>query len=200
MVEFGDLATQVDQAGLKDWGEALRAAVPHERSDAARACAGQCQDPLASTLREWADQWEALIEDAANVLCWKGWWEPDADDIIPAEMVMELSATAAGCALCQVRPDGLADHYLDDKRVEWEQAQPVWVCDCGAGYKLIPAYGTANDVFRVGENGVLGDLVGSFKLANPKSKSKTPGLACPGCGAGFADTITRRANPQQSLF
>jgi hypothetical protein len=131
-----------------------------------------------------------LVEDAANILAWQGYWEPHDEDVIPDEMAAELTAIAAGCELCRARAD------LNNQQVKYEMSLPVWVCDCDARFKIVDGYQT--EVYRVGEDGTLGDLVGTFRA--PKPRAKDPGLVCPGCMAGFAATMARRAAPQQSLF
>jgi len=170
-----------------------------------------------------------LIEDAANILAWRGWWEPgDEDSFVPDELVTELiEAARAPCEVCSTpegvcsTPDEVADHFLARKQEEWERSWPAWACNCGHVYKLLN-----EEFFEVADNGFHGPfcagMAGEQDCPHPSCASillggHLPGDragcirrgsknrvkhsdACRGCGCKFADTIADQLNPQQALF
>jgi hypothetical protein len=173
----------------------------------------------------------ALIEDAANILAWRGWWEPDGEDgYVPDDLVAELAEIAQRpCPVCITdegfcrTPDEVADHFLARRQEEWERSWPVWTCDCGHAYKVLPEMGR-EDFYEVADNGfhgplclvaddpcehescaeifhvgcLPGDRVG-FIRRNSKGQVKHSDV-CRGCGRAFATVMAAQANPQQALF
>jgi hypothetical protein len=145
-----------------------------------------------------------LIEDAANVLCWRGHAEPGEDEEWDLAFLMELAEIARNpCSACRTpeglcrTPDEVADHYLERRQQEWERSVPTWTCDCGRLFKVLP--GAPGDSFYdARDDGQLGDLAG-YVRHDARGRVKHSD-ACPGCGRVLADTISARANPQQRLF
>lgn len=142
----------------------------------------------------------ALIEDAANILCWRGYLDPE-DDEIPAEVVAELTELAkeGPCAFCPapLRPDALADHWVARKQEEYERSLPTWTCDCGAVFKLLSEWGNQQAFYEARDDGLLGDRVGFIRHDGKRRVKHSD--ACPDCGRSFAVTIARHADPQQAL-
>jgi hypothetical protein len=139
-----------------------------------------------------------LIEEAANRLCWRGYIESDDDDEIDQQTIEELTALVREGNLCCATPDCLADHWLARQQETYERSLPTWTCDCGTAYKLLPVSGGEEQFFGTADNGLLGDLIGTIHR-DAKGGVKRSG-ACRDCGRRFADTIARRANPQETLF
>jgi hypothetical protein len=164
------------------------------------AVAGTELDPRADhPLRP--DGFVDLIEDAANILCWRGYLDPEGDEI-PADVVDELAQLwhEGPCETCPAwgTADALADHFLARKQHEYERSLPTWACDCGTVYKILTEWGNGQEFYAINGDGLLGDRAGFIKR---DSKGKVKHSAtCPNCGRSFGDTIARRANPQLSLF
>ena len=144
-----------------------------------------------------------IIEDAASVLtAHYDYLDPEAEDI-PGTVFYELAELwAAGpCDLCPGwgNPGALADHFMARKQEEWERfGIAPWWCDCDAIYKPLDEFGATTFYQTTGPDGRLDEPAGIIKR-NSKGKVKRSD-SCPKCGRSFADTIDRRANPQQSLF
>lgn len=148
---------------------------------------------IVPSLAEW-------VEDAACVLTVRDdYLDPDAEDY-PADVLAELAelAKAGPCEICPrwPNPDALADHFITRKRNEWIRSLPIWTCYCGRPYKRITDWGTTC-YYPALADGLLGDCAGKSHVT-PKGKVKQSD-ACP-CGRSFAETVTRQADPQQSLF
>jgi hypothetical protein len=143
-----------------------------------------------------------IIEDAASILCWRGYLDPEADEL-PAEDIAELLDIyrAGPCERFCVwfdLPQAITDHWVARRQHEYERAAPVWECACGARYKCPAWWGNAEEFYHITADGLVGDRAGAVKR-NSKGKVKQSGC-CPACGRRFADTIAGRANPQQALF
>lgn len=150
-----------------------------------------------------------LIEDAANILAWRGYWEPDDDDAdVPASMVAELTEIAqTPCGVCTTEdgmcrgPDYIADHYQGRRQDEYERSIPVWTCTCGQPLKVIASQLGIESFFLVVDDGLVGEHVGDVKRdSQDRIKKLDECPACPGCGNNIARTITDQANPQAALF
>jgi hypothetical protein len=147
-----------------------------------------------------------VVEDAANYLAWRGELAPEDGDW-PYWILAGLTALAREepCGpLCRVtsggyiHPSSLADHYHDRRQEEWEQTVPVWECGCGRRYKALrEPPGLA--FYQTREDGMLGEAAGCVEL-DAAGRTVKRSDACRGCGHRFADTITDRTDPQQSLF
>ncbi len=171
-----------------------------------------------------------LIDEAAGVLAWRGHAEPGPGGWPPA-LLAELAELAADgpCNLCRIplAPDALADHWIAAKEDEYERSLPVWVCDCGAVYKVLTEY-DGEHFYAAGDDGprgplcqgitfpagaadcphdscpevlfdrALGDQVGMIRR-NRKGEVKHSD-ECPACGEKFADTVVRRTVPEGALF
>ncbi len=141
-----------------------------------------------------------LIEDTAFVLTMRGWLDPD-DNEIPDEVIHQLAARIAPCGgpgcVDPPGPHEIADHWIRDRQEAWERSLPVWHCDCGAGYKIVPEFG-AHQFYDAADDGLLGDMVG--KVRRNQHGRVTHSDSCRACGEPFAATQDRQASPQQSLF
>jgi len=144
-----------------------------------------------------------LIEDAAAVLAMRGYLDPDEDEI-PPDVARELAelATEGVCGTCLGRdllPDALADHFLVRKQEEWERGVPVWECDCGAPYKVIPdnAFQGGDELYEAREDDLFGDLAGRIRR-DRKGRIKHSDT-CGKCGASFAETMTRQTRSPAQL-
>jgi hypothetical protein len=139
-----------------------------------------------------------FIEDAANVLCWRGYFDPDEDEEIPGELVAELTALYQECEICRVRPDGLADHWVARQQAKYERSLPTWTCECGTVFKPVLVWNREQHFYRATDDGLLGDLTGTVRTdARGRIKHSD---ACAECGRRFAETMGRQADAQQTLF
>ena len=149
----------------------------------------------------------AAVERAANYLAMRGALDPD-DEEWPDWALAELAAIVleGPCGeLCLVNdddgllnPSAAADHYEARRQHEWERAVPLWTCDCGQPYKVLPAPpGLA--FYEARDDGLLGEPAGGVHLSADGRQVKKS-AACRGCGRRLADTITGRLRPQQALF
>jgi hypothetical protein len=93
-----------------------------------------------------------------------------------------------------------------DRRIEYEQALPVWRCDCGAAYKR-EEWGHGNQtVYSITADGLLDEIVGSTKgkrgIASQPRDDRYPvnNGSCPSCRVAFKTTLARQADPQTSLL
>jgi hypothetical protein len=140
-----------------------------------------------------------LVDDAVWNLCLMGHLDLEEDDEggdWEERVRWELGMLAGHCFWCR-SPDRLAWHWLSLKQQEWERSVPVWECDCGATYKVLPEWRT--EVFCVtGEDGLLGDRAGEVRR-DGKGRVKHSDK-CRGCGEEFAAVIARQLSPQQALF
>jgi len=143
-----------------------------------------------------------MIEDAADVLCMRGYLDPEGDEIPPEIVADLLDLYLAGqCGLCPgwPSPDNLAEHLLARKQEEWERfGIAPWWCDCGAIYKPLTEFGATTYYATTDPDGLLGDPAGVIKR-NAKGQVKHSDR-CPACARRFADTVADRVNPQQALF
>jgi len=128
---------------------------------------------------------------------------PD-DDEWPYWVFAELAAMwlRGPCDRCISRTlwnwKELAHHFMGSKEEEYDRALPTWSCECGAPFKLMHNFGDVWEFCQQTEDGLPGDQDGAIAL-DSKGRVKRSD-ACPICRRSFADTITRRADPQQSLF
>ena len=144
-----------------------------------------------------------LIEAAADILCMRGWLDPDEVEI-PAEVIAQLAALASPCDSpgCSdpVTPDRLADHWITEQQKAWERSLPVWTCDCGTAFKTHAsgmAY-RAQQFYLAAADGLLGDPAGGVRRDRKGNVKHSD--TCPNCGSPFAATQDQQANPQQALF
>ncbi len=171
-----------------------------------------------------------VIEEAADVLAWRGYAEPGPDGW-PPQLLAELAALVADGPgyLCPapLRPDDLADHWMAVKEDEYERSLPVWVCDCGAVYKVLAEY-DGEHFYAAGDDGPRGPLCEGITF--PAGDADCPHDSCPEvlfdralgdqagvirrnrkgevrdsdkcrvCGEKFADTMVRQAVPEGALF
>jgi hypothetical protein len=144
-----------------------------------------------------------LVEEAANVLAWRGWWEPGDDDAsVPDWLVAELTEIAQRpCEVCVTEagwcrhPDEVADHFLARRQEEWERSWPTWECMCGRVFKVLAG---AEEFYDLADDGLVGDHVGRIRR-DSKGRVKHSDV-CPGCGRVFAETIAEQTRPQQAFF
>jgi hypothetical protein len=166
-----------------------------------------------------------LADEAAHLRAWRGYAEPGPDRW-PPELLAGLAALAADGPV-PLRPDALAGYWLSVQEDEWEHSLPVWVCGCGAVYKVLTEYDgehfcTAGDdgprgplcegiTFPAGDadcphdscpeilfGRALGDPAGRIRR-NRKGQVKQSDQ-CLVCGVRFADTIVRQTVPREALF
>ena len=141
-----------------------------------------------------------LAAEAASVLAWRGYAEPDPGEGWPPELIAELIAlVAAGpCPSCPIplRPDDLADHWLSAAQAEWEHSLPVWVCSCGMVYKVL-SEDDGEHFYAAGDDGPRGPLCEG--AAFPAGDADCPHESCPEvlfCRAFGDPAGTIRRNPK----
>jgi hypothetical protein len=143
-----------------------------------------------------------IIDDAATILEWHGYLDPEADELDGEDIAELLDIYRAGpcehLCLWFDLPQAIADHWITRRQHEYERAAPVWECACGARYKCPAWWGNPEEFYDITADGLVGDRAGAVKR-NSKGKA-THSDCCPACGRRFADTIDDRANPQQALF
>ena len=121
-----------------------------------------------------------LIEAAANVLCWRGHLELDEDEEIPADMQADMieiavEGTCDRCLSPTLTPDALADHFLGRKKDEYDRSLPVWACECGAAYKVLPPCGDFEDLFQLIDDDMRGPLCAA---SEPRARAACPHASC----------------------
>jgi len=141
-----------------------------------------------------------LAGEAASVLAWRGYADPDPGEGWPPDLIAELIAlVAAGpCPLCRIplRPDDLADHWLSAAQAEWEHSLPVWACSCGMVYKVLTEY-DGEHFYAAGDDGPRGPLCEG--AASPAGDADCPHGSCPEvlfCRAFGDPAGTIRRNPK----
>lgn len=141
---------------------------------------------------------DGLIDDSLHNLHMLGHLEVEdlASPVCDDPLWYALGMLAGHCSGCR-SPDRLAYHWLELKRDEWERSIPVWRCDCGARYKVLPEWQT--EVFYVaGPDGLLEEPAGEIRR-DGKGRVKRSDQ-CRRCGEELAAVIARQLDPQQSLF
>ncbi len=179
-------------------GQDMRDAIPAgARSARGHLLAHDDADAAAYWLgyaRGYEGAFSALAEDAAIVLQWRGYLDPDEDEI-PAEVAAELAETAreGTCRLCLVpvlTADALADHYLGRKQEEYERSLPVWACGCGAAYKKLATWGQNEDLYRAVDDSAHGPLCAA---AEPPGLADCPHPSCASILFGGGSLLGERA-------
>lgn len=144
-----------------------------------------------------------LIEDAANILIWRGHLEPGGDGFVPDEIVAQLVALWAEgpCGECPGwgNPDVLAEHLVTRWQCDHERSLPVRTCECGTGFKTLMPFGNQReDFYLAGDDGLLGDHAGW--VGRDRKGRVTHSGKCP-CGRSLAEIAGEPARAvQDALF
>ena len=69
-----------------------------------------------------------IVEDAASILCWRGYLDPEADELPAADIAELLDIYRAGpcerfCVWFDL-PQAIADHWVARRQHEYERAAP----------------------------------------------------------------------------
>ncbi len=157
---------------------------------------------------------DLLIEAALDYMEHQDWYcseyDPDPEVIEQLEQLYRdtPSLQPTPCSGSPIFDTGvtLALLWERDRRIEYEEAIPLWRCDCGTEYKR-EHWGHGNETFyTVTPDGLFDELVGSLKgkrgIGTSPRDLKWPvnNGSCPNCGRSFRSTLERQADPQTSLL
>ena len=147
---------------------------------------------------------DQLAEAAARILACRGYVDPHDVGEWPDELAGELAAALAEVGSCRSCPvpltaDALADHWLARKEDQYERSLPIWMCDCGAAYKLVSEWSGHSEFYKLGDDALLGPLCTG--AARPDGDEDCAHDSCgdilfgTGCSLGdLAGTIRKLSN------
>jgi len=158
-----------------------------------------------------AQRRELIVEAALDYMTARDWYyaEDDDDPEVIAELerlyAVDLAPTPCTGNLLVDTGVTLALEWAAARRADYERAQPVWSCDCGAMYKRDAWAAEHELIYTVTPDGRFDELVGSTRgkrgiAAVPRDTGyATNNGGCPACRRAFKTTIARQRDPQTSL-